>query len=71
MNQLKIELFKKQLKGVEVARRAEVAPETMSRIINGKQMPGFKRGQSAERIAEAVGWTGDVHDLFKEAEGVE
>ena len=50
-----------------VARDAGIAPETLSRIIAGKQQPGFGKGQSAERIAAAVGWTGDVHALFAES----
>lgn len=51
----------------ETARNAGVEPETLSRIINGKQAPGYGEGQSAERIARAVGWTGDVRALFEEA----
>ena len=57
---------KNQLVIREIAQKANVAPETLSRIISGKQSPGFGEGQSAERIAKAVGWTGDVHALFEE-----
>ena len=52
----------------DIAESADVAPETLSRIINGKQAPGYGEGQSAERIARAVGWTGDIHELFAEME---
>lgn len=57
---------KRPLAVCDVAQRANVAPETLSRIIGGKQSPGYGEGQSAERIAAAVGWTGDVHALFAE-----
>ena len=50
----------------EVAQQAKIDPCTLNRIIHGKQRPGFGPGQSAERIAEAVGWKGDVGELFKE-----
>ena len=53
----------------ETACKAGIAPETLSRIISGKQAPGYGEGQSAERIAQAVGWTGDVHALFEEVGG--
>lgn len=51
-----------------VADRAEIDPATLSRIIHGKQTPGYGEGQSAERIAQAVGWTGNVRDLFEEVD---
>lgn len=53
----------------EVAKNAGISRETLSRIISGKQKPGYGEGQSAERIAHAVGWTGDVRELFAEVEG--
>ena len=53
----------------ETAQRAGIAPETLSRIVSGKQSPGYGDGQSAERIAQAVGWTGDVRELFEEIGG--
>lgn len=60
--------FNKQPSMREIANRAGIAPETLSRIVNGKQTPGYGEGQSAERIARAVGWTGDIRELFAEAE---
>lgn len=53
----------------EVAENAGIARETLSRIISGKQSPSFAEGGSAERIAQAVGWTGDLRELFAEVEG--
>ena len=50
----------------EIASDANIAPETLSRIVAGKQRPSFAPGGSAERIAEAIGWEGDVADLFEE-----
>ena len=50
----------------EVARAAELEPESFYRIVNGKQQPSFAEGRSAERIAKAMGWSGDVRDLFEE-----
>jgi len=55
----------------DVARKAGIARETLSRIISGKQSPSFAEGGSAERIAQAIGWTGDVHELFEEIEAKE
>ena len=62
------EMHELRLTGIEVAERAGIAPETLSRIMNGKQKPGYGAGGSAERIAQAVGYTGDPHELFKEIE---
>lgn len=53
----------------EIAAKAQLRPETFSRIVHGKQSPSFRPGGSAERIAEAVGWQGDVRALFEEASG--
>jgi len=50
----------------EIARAAELQPETVSRIINGHQKPSFAPNGSAERIARALGWKGDVRALFVE-----
>ena len=52
----------------DVAQRAGIAPETLSRIVSGKQKPGFGKNKSAERIAKAVGWKGDIRALFAEVE---
>ena len=50
----------------ETAQTAGVEPETLSRIVNGQQRPGFGQGQSAERIAQALGFEGDPRELFEE-----
>ena len=68
MLQIKYEAFRQNLTNREISKRAEISEESLSRIISGKQSPGFKRGQSAERIARAVGWKGDVRALFAEVE---
>lgn len=53
----------------ETAHKADIAPETLSRIISGKQAPGYGKGQSAERIAAALGWPTDrAAELFEEVE---
>ena len=51
----------------ELAARVGLHPATLSRIVRGKQKPSFAPGASAERIAEALGWEGDVRELFAEA----
>lgn len=68
MLRIEQEVFRKNPTIREVAHKAGIAPETLSRIINGKQAPGYGEGQSAERIAWAVGWTDDIHELFAEVE---
>ena len=53
----------------DVAEKASIAPETLSRIIGGKQSPGYGEGQSAERIAAALDWPIDrAAELFEEVE---
>lgn len=52
----------------QIARDSGLEPETVSRIINGRQRPSFAPDGSAERIAKAVGWQGDVRELFEEVE---
>lgn len=71
MLRIEREFFRNKPTIRETAHKAGIAPETLSRIVNGKQAPGYGEGQSAERIAQAVGWTGDVHALFAEVEGGE
>lgn len=51
----------------KVARATGLEPETVSRIIHGKQKPSFAEGGSAHLIASALGWKGDVRELFEEA----
>lgn len=69
MLRIKKEFFQSRLSARETAQRAGVSPETLCRIVNGKQSPGYGEGQSAERIAQAVGWTGEVRALFEEVGG--
>ena len=52
----------------KIADEAGIAPESLSRIVAGKQQPSFAPGGSAERIAGAIGWRGDPADLFREVE---
>jgi len=68
MLRIRWEMYEGGLLTNDIAERAGIAPETLSRIVNGKQAPGYGEGQSAARIAKAVGWSGDVHALFKEIE---
>lgn len=63
---IKQRYFSDRLTIHDAAQMAGIAPETLNRIVNGKQTPGYGEGQSAERIARAVGWTGDVRELFAE-----
>ncbi len=49
----------------KLARIAEVNATSMSRIERGKEPPYPLR---AERIAKALGWTGDAAELFKEVD---
>lgn len=58
-------LFEKRLSKSKAARLADVNQTSFSRIVNGKEPPYSGRGQ---RIADALGWTGDWRDLFKEVE---
>jgi len=69
MLQIRYEIFARELSVREVARLAHLTPETISRIIHGHLRPGFGPGQSAERIAAAVDWDGDLQELFAETEG--
>lgn len=66
MLNIQMELFKRELRKNEVAERAGIAPETLSRLAAGKQKPSYAPGGSAERIARAIGYEGDVHELFAE-----
>ena len=51
----------------EIADKTGLDVATVSRIVNGKQMPSYGKGKSAERIAEAVGWPLDrAAELFEE-----
>ena len=59
---------KERLSVAGVARKAQIDPATMSRIIHGKQKPGYGKNKATERIAAALGWKGDVRALFSETE---
>ena len=62
------QIFKEAPSVRDVASKAGIAPETLSRVMAGKQRPSFAPGGSAERIAQAIGWTGDPAELFKEVD---
>lgn len=47
----------------KLARLSEVNQSSLNRIEAGKEPPFPKRGQ---RIADALGWTGDYAELFEE-----
>jgi transcriptional regulator with XRE-family HTH domain len=49
----------------ELAKRAHVNEASISRICRGKEPAYTKRG---ERIAAALGWTGDPEQLFEEVD---
>lgn len=65
MLRIKRELFERGITQAEVCRRAHVNPASLSRIVAGKEPAYTERGA---RIAEAIGWTGDPGELFKEVE---
>ena len=52
----------------ELAERAHVNEASISRICRGKEPAYPKRG---ERIARALGWTGDSAELFMDVRLVE
>ena len=69
MNRLKFALLDQGHKCIDVAERAGIAPETLSRLANGKQPPSYAEGGSAERIAQAIGWPKEgAAELFEEVE---
>ena len=47
---------------VEAAQLCGLKQQSFNRIVNGTEPPYSQRG---ERIAEALGWTGDWRDLFE------
>lgn len=49
----------------EAARLSGVNQTNLCRIVNGLEQPFSKRGK---RIADAIGWTGSVDELFSEVE---
>lgn len=67
MIRLEYEIRNSGLTNEAVAKRAQVGYATLSRILNGKQKVGLKRGYVAERLALAVGWPVDrKEELFEE-----
>ena len=62
---LRIE-FERKRKGIsqaKLARLADVNASSMNRIERGKEPAYPRRGQ---KIADALGWTGDPMELFEE-----
>lgn len=58
-------LYNKHMSQAELSRRANVNQSSLSRIMNGREPAFPKRGK---RIAEALGWSDDPAELFKEAQ---
>lgn len=56
-------LYEKRMSQSKAARLADINQTSLSRIIRGKEPAYSKRGQ---RIADALGWTGDWWELFEE-----
>ena len=67
---LKIEhdYFQPRISIRSVAKEAGIEPETLSRIIHGKQKPSLWKGGSGERIAAALGYDGPLRELFEPVE---
>lgn len=60
---LAVERERKGLSQAELARLANVNQTSLSRIERGLEPAYPARGQ---RIADAIGWTGDYRELFEE-----
>lgn len=58
-------LEEKGLSQSKAARLADVNQTSFSRIVRGVEPPYSGRGQ---RIADALGWTGDWTELFEEVD---
>ena len=65
MTRLQLELLRRDMSQRELAERAHVNEASISRICRGKEPAYTKRG---ERIAAALGWTGDPTELFEEVD---
>ena len=65
VTRLQYELLRRGMTQRELAKKAGVNEASISRICNGKE-PAFP--QRGKRIAEAMGWTGSVADLFEKME---
>lgn len=69
MSLLVTEVRKQQgLSQAALARKAEVNQASMCRIEKGKEPAYSGRGQ---RIADALGWSGEWSELFEEVDGNE
>lgn len=63
MLRIERELFERHMSQAECARLASVNQTSMSRIVRGKEPAFPNRGK---RIADALGWEGEVSKLFEE-----
>ena len=63
MLRIVLERQRKGLSQAKLSRLADVNAASMNRIEKGKEPPYPYRGQ---RIADALGWTRDYKELFKE-----
>lgn len=63
MKRAKQERLRLGLSGLETARRAKLAPATLSQIESGRFVPYDKQ---LARLAEALGWTGRPEALLEE-----
>lgn len=69
MKRIEREMKERGITQTALAEETGIHRVTVNRIIGGKQAPGFGEGQSAERIAQAIGYAGDLHALFEEIGG--
>lgn len=65
MLRVEVERKRQGLSQAQLARRAEVNATSLSRIERGREEAYPHRGK---RIADALGWTGEVSALFEEVE---
>lgn len=68
MTRLQLELLRRDMSQRELAKRAHVNEASISRICHGREPAYPKRG---ERIARALGWTGDPAELFMDVRLIE
>lgn len=65
MKRAKQERTRLGLSGLEVARRAKLAPGTLSQIESGRFIPYEKQ---LVRLADALGWTGIPEALLEDVQ---
>ena len=65
MNRAKHERLRLRLSGLEAARRAKLAPGTLSQIESGRFIPYEVQ---LARLAEALEWTGDPAELLEDVQ---